>query len=153
MKAIVSTLRRTVSELRDTVRELVDLLRKPTARGHSDYGKIDNKCTGKELVKLEEEAVGLGHPEAGYMVADRWELPEEIATLIRFHHTPELAENMQTEASIVSVAAFLSEAHSNQADLKSGEAFKEVQSVIESLGLSTEQLVDIYSETASNLAA
>jgi len=119
----------------------------------ADYGKIDKQGAGKDLVKLEEEAVGLGHPEAGYMVADRWELPEEIATLIRFHHTPELAESMQKEASIVSLAAFLSEAHSKQTDLKTGEAFKEVQSVIESLGLSTDQLLDIYSETASNLAA
>lgn len=117
------------------------------------YGKVDSKCTGKELVRMEEKLVGLGHPEAGYMVADRWELPEEIATLIRFHHTPELAESMQVEASIVSVATFLAEAHSNNDDLKDEAAFEEVQHALECLSLSAEELLRIYRETPSNFAA
>ena len=119
----------------------------------AEYAKIADSYTGKELVSVEEKLLGLGHPEAGYIVADHWELPDEITTLIRFHHTPERADNLQIEAATLSVAAFLSEAHSSQTDLENSEAFEEIRSVIEHLGLSTEQLLEIYGEIASTLAA
>ncbi len=116
------------------------------------YRKVDRKSWGKGLVGLEEELLGLGHPEAGYMIAQRWELPEEIATLIRFHHTPEKAESMENEACIVSLAAFLSEAHTNQDILNKDGCFEELQHPLEHLGVSAERISDIHHEIASNFS-
>jgi HD-like signal output (HDOD) protein len=119
----------------------------------ANYGQIDRRLVGYELVDVEEEALGLGHPEAGYVVAEHWDLPEEITTLIRFHHAPETADGLQAEARIVSMAAFLSEAHTNKDILKDKKCLEEVREALGLLGMPAEKLLEIFRDLNSTFAA
>ncbi|KKM83988.1 hypothetical protein LCGC14_1303780, partial [marine sediment metagenome] len=42
-------------------------------------------------IAAEEEVLGLSHTEAGYQLAQHWDLPIELAESIRFHHAPRYA--------------------------------------------------------------
>ena len=116
------------------------------------YSNIDADCVGTELVEIEEEKVGLGHPEAGYVIAEHWELPEEIATLIRYHHAPEKAEDLKEEACITCLAAFLSEANSTPSLLNQEEPFAQVQYALDTLNLSAERILELYLEISVDFA-
>ena len=53
----------------------------------------------------EQEILGITHGEIGYMIAERWNLPEKIGNLIRFHHSPADAPDIFSEhAAIIDVA-------------------------------------------------
>ena len=56
-----------------TVPEAVELI---TAEDSLDY------------LTAEEKLVGFDHTQAGYELAKEWQLPEELAEAIRFHHEP-----------------------------------------------------------------
>jgi putative nucleotidyltransferase with HDIG domain len=44
---------------------------------------------GVALTKVEQEALGLDHSEAGRRLAERWSLPENLIDAISHHHEPE----------------------------------------------------------------
>lgn len=113
------------------------------------YAKLDKSLTGMDLVAAEEEKLGLSHTEAGFAVADHWELPEEITTLIRYHHQPDRAENMRTEASVLAVATFLGEAHLGGIDLGTDDAFGEVRDALSFIKLSIADAQAVYQDIAS----
>lgn len=117
-----------------------------------EYANIDAGLKGKALVKKEEEFFGLGHPEAAYILASRWELPEEIYTPIRFHHNPERAVSLKKETCIVSVAAFLAESHAIEQDVASVTDFEEIAVAMQELELSAEQLREIQEAAAAKVA-
>jgi len=54
-----------------------------------------------------EAASGVSHSETGNWVAERWQLPAEIAESIRYHHTPELAKVNPALTAIVHIADVL----------------------------------------------
>lgn len=66
--------------------------------------RIDLRLSDKELLATEERLIGISHSEAGYMLAQHWELPEEIAQAIRFHHRPEEADSHQEIVAVVALA-------------------------------------------------
>ena len=68
------------------------------------YAKVDQSLTGVALVEEEEDKIGLSHTEAGFALAEHWDLPSEIAAAIRFHHKVELAEEHQEIAAIVGIS-------------------------------------------------
>ena len=68
------------------------------------YSKVDVSLIGDDLIKAEQELLGLAHPEAGFELASNWSLPSEISEVIRFHHNPEFSEAVPINISIVSLA-------------------------------------------------
>ncbi|MCB1194057.1 MAG: HDOD domain-containing protein [Leptospiraceae bacterium] len=71
-----------------------------------DIGKLILLSLDKELVAqidklklkeksssvvVEEMSVGIGHPEIGAKLAGKWGFPEELVTIIQYHHRPMLA--------------------------------------------------------------
>jgi putative nucleotidyltransferase with HDIG domain len=68
------------------------------------YAKVPSGLVGAELIAAEHEHVGIAHTEAGYELASSWELPEQIAVPIRFHHAPEQADSHKEGACIVALA-------------------------------------------------
>jgi putative nucleotidyltransferase with HDIG domain len=76
------------------------------------YERISPELVGLDLVKAEEEVLGLTHTEAGYELAQHWDLPPELAECIRFHHAPHHAsEERRGIASIVNVAEAIARVH------------------------------------------
>ncbi len=47
---------------------------------------------GIELCEVENEKLGITHPQAGELLAEQWSLPEKLIDVIRHHHYPEKAE-------------------------------------------------------------
>lgn len=69
------------------------------------YERVSPNLTGLDLVRAEEEILGLTHTEAGYQLALHWDLPDELAECIRFHHAPELASQAaRPMASLINIA-------------------------------------------------
>jgi HD-like signal output (HDOD) protein len=66
------------------------------------YAAVNHDLRGLDLVAAEEKALGIGHPEAGYLLASAWGLPDELAETIRIHHTPEHAK-LNPEAAAIAV--------------------------------------------------
>lgn len=101
------------------------------------YSKVDGYLPGEELIAAEEEAIGIAHTEAGYVLATHWELPPEIAEPIRFHHHPELAQEAKDNVAIVSLAAAMTRAHGKDID-QNETLFEGRQETLDSLGLDME---------------
>lgn len=71
------------------------------------YAKVDSSLAGPSLIADEERIVGLTHAEAGYELAAHWDLPQEFAVAIRFHHHPERAVEHKDMAAIVGLSDVL----------------------------------------------
>jgi putative nucleotidyltransferase with HDIG domain len=81
--------------------------------GRVDYaGFINNLSIATDRVIQEEsKTVGLGHDEVGAWFCDRWNLPEKLTAVVRFHHQPfgkqAFSDADKTLISVVSLADFL----------------------------------------------
>ncbi|GMV91527.1 MAG: hypothetical protein AMXMBFR82_13050 [Candidatus Hydrogenedentota bacterium] len=67
------------------------------------YATIDRSLRGSDLVEAEEQVLGIGHPEAGYLLASAWDLPDELGETIRLHHMPEYATLNREAAAIAAI--------------------------------------------------
>jgi putative nucleotidyltransferase with HDIG domain len=55
--------------------------------------------------EAEKEILGITHGEIGYMIAERWNLPEKIGNIIRFHHSPiDAPEEFAAQTAIIDTA-------------------------------------------------
>jgi HD-like signal output (HDOD) protein len=78
------------------------------------YERVSPTLAGQELMKAEGDALGLTHTEAGYELAQHWDLPADLAECIRFHHSPQHASDQnRTTVSIVNIAEAVARAHPN----------------------------------------
>ena len=60
----------------------------------------------RSIHEIEQELLGITHSEIGAQLAHRWHLPEDIISVIRHHHTPDVeeAEAGQPMVKLVSFA-------------------------------------------------
>lgn len=110
------------------------------------YSKIDQDLEGIELAMAEEEALGIGHPEAGHILAVHWKMPEEISEPIRFHHRPELARINPDLTAMVALAAIMSDAYM-RGDAPGEEIFESHGELLSILELQPAQAADAYAAT------
>jgi HD-like signal output (HDOD) protein len=68
------------------------------------YKKVDPELKGIDLIAAEQCHLGISHPEAGYMLAERWGLPADISEAILFHHEPKRATRAKELAAAVGAA-------------------------------------------------
>lgn len=107
------------------------------------YAKIDAGLFGAELVEAEEAALGIGHPEAGHILAVHWNLPDDLATAIRFHHKPQFASEHKITTAISALAAVMTDAH--RGSLGPDETvFDQAQAALEILGMDASRATDVY---------
>lgn len=62
--------------------------------GQEDYAQVEEmaKMSGRSLVSVEQEVMGIDHAELGALLAEKWQLPEVLVAPIRYHHNPEAME-------------------------------------------------------------
>ena len=115
------------------------------------YNELDHNLFGDKFIAAENQAFGIAHPEAGYILATHWGLPADIADAIRFHHAPNLARENQSIVNLVALAAALTEAESaNPADaaelkvLVGGRAAR--------VGVDSDSLYALYQDTQKEVA-
>lgn len=41
------------------------------------------------MIEIEQELLGISHADLGAELAAHWNLPDEIVSVLRFHHTPD----------------------------------------------------------------
>ncbi|GAG47049.1 unnamed protein product, partial [marine sediment metagenome] len=51
-----------------------------------------------------QRVLGLAHPEAGYELARHWDLPDDLAEPIRFHHATEHATMARDSVALIAIA-------------------------------------------------
>lgn len=112
------------------------------------YAKVSPKLTGDRLIKAEEKHVGLTHTEAGYELASRWSLPDEIAIPIRFHHEPELADTLSESVAIVAIAEHWTRLTVKKRPPKK-VMLRETASLLEILGLDRQAASNVYEDVAA----
>ena len=98
----------------------------------------------------EEEIYGMAYPEAGYLLAQEWGLPEDIGEAIRHHRNADAATRAEALVTTAALAALMADIHGGHAagkTLDSGTAFSEA------LGLDGATAQRIFSETADAAAA
>lgn len=68
--------------------------------GYMVLAYLDTKCSdelhariaaepGRPMTEIEQELLDVTHSEMGAQLAQNWKLPNEIVTILRYHHTPE----------------------------------------------------------------
>lgn len=93
------------------------------------------------MIDAEWEILGLDHAEAGFLLAQRWGLPELIAHVVRWHHRPEKSE--EPLAMLAFVANELAHVLEAQVALEAFLDREPVLSLVEDrLGLSPEDFSD-----------
>ena len=101
---------------------------------------------GQELAMTEEKALGIGHPEAGHILAVHWKMPEDISEPIRFHHRPELAKSETGLTAMVSMATVMAEAFMRD-DAPEEGMFEPYTYLLSMLELEPAKAVDVYAIT------
>jgi HD-like signal output (HDOD) protein len=115
------------------------------------YKKIDASLDGPSLLAEEHRVLGIGHPEAGFILAQSWNLPDEIAMAIRFHHTPEHASREKEFVALVALATHLNEVC--RAGEDSGlNPVEGVEGLLELLKLDAAQVQEVYQKTLKEFA-
>jgi len=107
------------------------------------YAKIDQGVAGSEMAEAEEEALGIGHPEAGHILAVHWNLPDDLSTAIRFHHRPQFAAEHRIPTAITALAATMTDAHRMGLGLDE-TIFDSAQAALEILGINALRAADVY---------
>ncbi len=119
------------------------------------YARVGAGLEGEDLLEAEEKVVGFTHTEAGYELAEHWELPATIAHVIRFHHRPDQAPTDQEAASIVCLANHIAKADSAGNNLNEG-LFTGYEPHLERCGIdpgALEAILDEYLAQKEALAA
>lgn len=109
-----------------------------------EYLEIMRRTGGdhNELPRLEMEAFGFHHGEAGAKLGELWRLPSELIDAMRFHHTPNASMMHRPLLQIVALGNLVAEILSTDDD---------ASSLLEQLhqhadlwfGLSSEQITDL----------
>ena len=109
--------------------------------------KIEKTMTGQELIETEESIFGIGHPEAGYVLASHWNLPAEISEPIRFHQSPQHAQEHPKLVAIVAIAARAAELRSAGESIDA-DGLASVVDCLQQLELTVEDAIAICDESA-----
>lgn len=98
------------------------------------YSRIPEGLTGASLILAEQEQVGISHPEAGFILAERWGLPPDMAEVILFHHEPKRATRAAEMVRLVAAAHRLAELAGASVD-EGQTALRQCLEVLRSAGL------------------
>lgn len=64
----------------------------------------ESRLRGQDIYVVEEEKLGLNHTKVGALISQRWNLPRELQSAIRYHHKPELAPEGSPAVWIIDIA-------------------------------------------------
>ncbi len=98
--------------------------------------------------EAEQRLFHLTAPEAGYMLARKWNLPLNVAEAIRYHRTPERSKNARELTHTIALAAMMADAFESDTSLNLDRA----ELFYAPLNLSRADTVEAFQEARSALA-
>lgn len=110
------------------------------------YAALDATRPIRELVHAEEDALGITHAEAGYLLARSWRFPGRLAEVIRFHHHPYATEADEL-ISAVALGAFMAEVYERQEPISTDD-FAQFNELLAFLNLDAVRTMMVYDKTA-----
>lgn len=117
------------------------------------YASVDQALPDAEVIALENELFGLAHPEVGFLLADGWGLPDDIKEPIRFHHDFQQAHQSELLVAITALGAALTDALVLGNGFKVDEFCEREGSLVDTLGLSGQQIAELHADTAAAMRA
>lgn len=101
-------------------------------------------ATKTAIYKMERKKLGYDHQEAGFALAESWNLPESILMVIRYHHEPNDCNPTNSLVDIVHVADYVTK--SLGIGVGAEEMVIEVEpEALDRLGISTPEKLDMLS--------
>ncbi len=64
--------------------------------------KVNEKDTTISFSDIESDILGFDHSEIGYYLVDKWNFPQNLTSLIRYHHKPEKAPD-DTDKELIAI--------------------------------------------------
>jgi len=113
------------------------------------YSQLRNETNEDDLLAGEMALFGYTHAQVGAMAARRWNLPEEIAHAIYYHHNPGQANHGTLMARVVDVADALAY-RAGFGTLTSDRDVEHSESAM-ALNLTSEQLQGVLEKTQSGI--
>lgn len=113
------------------------------------YSRVHGALPIYDVIQEEETAFGLAHPEAGYLLARRWNVPGIIADAIRFHHRAEAAEADDLTIA-VALAAMMADAFERNTPLGT-EPGGSYEALLGRLDMDTTQAAMIFGKISATL--
>lgn len=106
----------------------------------------------RKITDFEDEAHGTNHATVGYLLSKKWNLPEPIATAIRYHHEYSLLSEEQSEISrnTLDLLALGLLAVQIKHSIYSGFELSQWENLaLEHLGLSEQEYFDLHKEATT----
>lgn len=111
------------------------------------YAEVDQDLTEDEIIQIENEMFGLGHPEVGFLLADGWGLPGEITEPIRFHQDFQQAQTNPELVAIVAMGAVIADAMVGADPLNVRQILEEHPALMTYLALDEQSLTTVINLT------
>lgn len=95
----------------------------------------------KDSTIVEEWELGVSHAETGFLLAEHWQLPQEISEAIRFHHKPGLSQDEPVFTAVIAFADRI--VNGVAAGEDASELVSKHQEILSTLQPSRESTVDV----------
>ncbi|MBL8060585.1 MAG: HDOD domain-containing protein [Chthonomonas sp.] len=117
------------------------------------YAALVNEAynTGQWVVDIENERLGLNHAEIGAEILSKWELPADLVNLIGAHEGP-FTEELDPTVAMIHVADRIGDLVQRGQEFNF-EALHLNENAVAALGLSTEDLEKLFSDTKEKVEA
>ncbi len=118
----------------------------------SEFAELVNDFTenGTPLLEAERKYLGLDHQEIGEFLANKWHLPEHLASAIKYHHQPSSAPENDVLTSLVHLVDYMTQ------KLEVGNFYLDQgmeldESVLEVLGIGSGEELEAFVESYKEL--
>jgi len=123
--------------------------------GQEEYGQVNDlvRMSGRPLLSVEQEVMGIDHAELGALLAEKWQLPEILVAPIRYHHNPETLEQggrqLRRLVQLVHLADRMSHLFTEPVD--EAKLLGYAQVLHEGLGIQREELPSVMNEISADV--
>jgi HD-like signal output (HDOD) protein len=112
------------------------------------YAEVDQNLKDHEIMALENDLFGVAHPEVGYILAESWSLPDDLAQSIRWHADIKAADACQETVAAVGLSALMADAYGKITKDNVGALVRDCKVAMDLLKMNDQQFIQVLGETA-----